>query len=247
MRAVLVALAATMASAQDKIVDYEAASNVTAHNAIDRDVRDLANYAKEGGEPGWCEAYKIYKEGKNSVKGSGMRTLYGFSKTLGAGTCPETCYAHTCDYWANDIEQNDTCADLETEFWAGGCDCTGCTCHLDSDDYDIRKTAYEEYSNYHKSNTSGHDYVFNGIYKQMHDYCSANFSEFAAAPADNDRVKSEYKNASFSDVVAYQMFVKGVQYQHTWLYSTYELYSALEKCGNGENAFRPSPHFARAL
>ena len=49
MRAVLVALAATMASAQTHtIVDYVTASDVTAHNAIDLDVRDLANFAKEG-------------------------------------------------------------------------------------------------------------------------------------------------------------------------------------------------------
>merc|ERR1719181_1970760 len=27
----------------------------------------------------------------------------------------------------------------------------------------------------------------------------------------------------------------GVQYQHTWLYSTHELYSALDKCAEGKN------------
>ena len=189
MRAVLVALAATMASAQDIIVDYVAASNVTAHNALDRDVRDLAKSAKEGGPPGWCEAYDIYKNGKNSVKGDGMRTLKGFSKPLDG------------------------------------------------------EATYEEYFAYTKSNTSGHDYVFNGIYKQMRaNNCSADFPEFADAPADNALVKSAYKNASFSDAVAYQMFVKGVQYQHTWLYSTHELYSALGKCAEGKNAANQAPH-----
>ena len=189
MRAVLVALAATMASAQDIIVDYVAASNVTAHNALDRDVRDLAKSAKEGGPPGWCEAYDIYKNGKNSVKGDGMRTLKGFSKPLDG------------------------------------------------------EATYEEYFSYHNSDTSGHDYVFNGIYKQMRaNNCSADFPEFADAPADNALVKSAYKNASFSDAVAYQMFVKGVQYQHTWLYSTHELYSALGKCAEGKNAADQAPH-----
>ena len=91
------------------------------------------------------------------------------------------------------------------------------------------EATYEEYFAYTKSNTSGHDYVFNGIYKQMRaNNCSADFPEFADAPADNDLVKPAYKNALFSDAVAYQMFVKGVQYQHTWLYSTHELYSALD-------------------
>ena len=95
---------------------------------------------------------------------------------------------------------------------------------------EVPELTYLEYLAYTKSATSGHDYVLAAV-------CA-----FLPDEADCASPPSTFANHDLGDIVAYQMFVKGVQYQHTWLYSTHELYSALDKCGKKENAFNQAPH-----
>ncbi|KAH8054851.1 hypothetical protein JL722_8803 [Aureococcus anophagefferens] len=43
-----------------------------------------------------------------------------------------------------------------------------------------------------------------------------------------------FATATLSDAMAVELALKGAQYQHTWIYSTHELYSALGKCEAGD-------------
>jgi len=56
---------------------YYPVSTVTDHSMIDKDVLDIADLKSS-----WVEAKKIYENGKNSAKGTGLRNLKAFSSAF---------------------------------------------------------------------------------------------------------------------------------------------------------------------
>ena len=53
------------------------------------------------------------------------------ARQLTSGSCPNTCYSRTCDFWSAAANGGWTCAENEASY---GCDCSGCTCANDVDD-----------------------------------------------------------------------------------------------------------------
>ena len=78
----------------DAIAGYTPATDVTAHAAIDLDMTAINDYAGSGD---FDSAIDMYKNGGNSAKGSGWRTLHGFGVKDLSG---ETEYDMGVTYWA---------------------------------------------------------------------------------------------------------------------------------------------------
>ncbi|KAJ8598837.1 hypothetical protein CTAYLR_008535 [Chrysophaeum taylorii] len=85
------------------------------------------------------------------------------------------------------------------------------------------EATYDEYYAYHGNALYADDYIRAALWDRVADSSSAK----------TDARPDLWSDISLTDVMAYQLAYKGAQYQNTWIYSTHELYSALEKCNDG--------------
>jgi len=154
---------------------YEPLTDVTEHAKIDLDV---AAFSSAAGAGDFDAAWTLYADGANSAKGSGLRTVRGFSKSL-AG---EAAYDEYVAYWGDEMY---------------------------ADNY-IRAVLWDKLS--------------------------------AGSSAKNEDRPALFDGVALSDVMAKQMFVKGAQYQNTWIYALHELYSAVSKCEVGNTGEDGAPH-----
>ncbi|KAK7238880.1 hypothetical protein SO694_00026043 [Aureococcus anophagefferens] len=92
-----------------------------------------------------------------------------------------------------------------------------------SEDLSGEKT-FDEYMAYHQNAKYADDYVRAALWDRLSDDSSAKVDPRPAL----------FATATLSDAMAVELALKGAQYQHTWIYSTHELYSALGKCEAGD-------------
>ncbi|KAH8046027.1 hypothetical protein JL720_16503 [Aureococcus anophagefferens] len=83
---------------------------------------------------------------------------------------------------------------------------------------------FDEYMAYHQNAKYADDYVRAALWDRLSDDSSAKVDPRPAL----------FATATLSDAMAVELALKGAQYQHTWIYSTHELYSALGKCEAGD-------------
>ena len=83
---------------------------------------------------------------------------------------------------------------------------------------------FDEYMAYHQNAKYADDYVRAALWDRLSDDSSAKADPRPAL----------FATATLSDAMAVELALKGAQYQHTWIYSTHELYSALGKCEAGD-------------
>eukprot|EP00633_Aureoumbra_lagunensis_P003498 CAMPEP_0197301794 /NCGR_PEP_ID=MMETSP0890-20130614/50624_1 /TAXON_ID=44058 ORGANISM="Aureoumbra lagunensis, Strain CCMP1510" /NCGR_SAMPLE_ID=MMETSP0890 /ASSEMBLY_ACC=CAM_ASM_000533 /LENGTH=1198 /DNA_ID=CAMNT_0042781187 /DNA_START=143 /DNA_END=3739 /DNA_ORIENTATION=- len=84
---------------------------------------------------------------------------------------------------------------------------------------------YDEFIAYHDGDALYADkYVRAALWDRL--------SDDSTAKTSGDRPEL-WSDLTLTDVMAQQLALKGVQYQHTWIYSTHELYSSLSKCEAG--------------
>ncbi|KAH8070671.1 hypothetical protein JL720_11672 [Aureococcus anophagefferens] len=84
---------------------------------------------------------------------------------------------------------------------------------------------FDEYMAYHQNAKYADDYVRAALWDRLSDDSSAKVDPRPAL----------FATATLSDAMAVELALKGAQYQHTWIYSTHELYSALGKCEAGDD------------
>merc|ERR1719271_677721 len=116
-------------------------------------------------------------------------------------------------------------------------------CGADGRPHDFAK-GYEIFA-YHEENAEyAHDYVRAAVWgKVAKADLSAGAQEHHVTDFTTNPEPLLFKGAVLSDKVAYQMFLKAVQYQHAWIYSLHELYSAVGKCKDGNvDADGGAPH-----
>jgi hypothetical protein len=226
-RAVVLSLAlhqaAVTATSYDEIFDlgytssatmagYTPPTDVTDHANIDLDMTAINDAMGDGD---YATANDIYNNGANSVKGSGYRTLAGFSKTLTG----EDEWQMGATYWGEDTYADGIVSDalsggIYTYMYqrsAGSCYSPGVSCNVEE-----------------SACTSG--YYYNPGYPSSYSgvcHCQVNCTATGTQSQYYDGVllSTNLTNTQRSQIVS-----KGVAYINAAIYSLHELYSAIEQC-----------------
>ena len=94
------------------------------------------------------------------------------------------------------------------------------------------EAAYDEYVAYWGDEMYADNYIRAALWDKLS----------AGSSAKNEDRPALFDGVALSDVMAKQMFIKGAQYQNTWIYALHELYSAVSKCEVGNTGEDGAPH-----